>query len=126
VADDAELGMWKHMGVANVIGHRPRHLCQHESPGISRRSDGDRDRDLRSNATNKNYIYPRQHKAHTYAQFYSTSLTWSRALNVPLYLNALDEEWYQRKGSLKDDDRVVFWREKVELGPNVTVIECGG
>lgn len=58
-------------------------------------------------------------------QFFSTSLTWSRALKVPLYINANDKQWYARKPEIKDDE-VVWWRDKITLSEGVDVIECGG
>jgi hypothetical protein len=59
-------------------------------------------------------------------QFFSTSLTWSRALGVPLYLNEADKEWFQRLGDIRPDDQVVWWSGRKELGPGVTLVQCGG
>lgn len=51
---------------------------------------------------------------------------WCRALRVPLYICAADKEWYQRRGDIDEDDRVVFWEGKRQLLPTVQVIQCGG
>lgn len=60
------------------------------------------------------------------SQFFSTSLTWSRALGVPLYLNEGDKDWFQRLGDIKDTDKVIWWTGKMEVGPGVTLVQCGG
>ncbi|WWC58309.1 uncharacterized protein I303_100849 [Kwoniella dejecticola CBS 10117] len=62
----------------------------------------------------------------SHPHFFSTSLTWSRALKVPLYLCEDDQEWYQRSGDIGKDDAVVWWKGEQELGPGVKVIQCGG
>lgn len=59
-------------------------------------------------------------------QFFSSSLTWSRALNIPLYICAADKEWYSRIGDLKDSDDVRLWSGETELGPGVKLVQCGG
>lgn len=59
-------------------------------------------------------------------QFFSTSLTWSRALQVPLYLCAADKEWYQRADDIKPSDQIIWWSDTVSLGPNVSLVQCGG
>jgi len=59
-------------------------------------------------------------------QFFATSLTWSRAIGVPLYLNEADKDWFQRLGDLKDTDEIVWWTGRKELGPGVTLVQCGG
>ncbi|WVF66059.1 hypothetical protein IAT40_000797 [Kwoniella sp. CBS 6097] len=62
----------------------------------------------------------------SHPHFFSTSLTWSRALSVPLYLNEDDKEWFQRLVDVKDKDQVVWWTGEKELGKGVKVIQCGG
>ncbi|OCF45103.1 hydrolase [Kwoniella heveanensis CBS 569] len=62
----------------------------------------------------------------SHPHFFSTSLTWSRALNVPLYLNEDDKEWYQRLGDIRESDPVIWWIGERELGRGVKVIQCGG
>ena len=59
-------------------------------------------------------------------QFFSTSLTWARALQVPLYVCEADKEWYQRFDDIKSSDEVIWFSDKVELGKGVTVVQCGG
>lgn len=59
-------------------------------------------------------------------QFFSTSLTWARALDVPLYICETDKEWYQRRGEIRPEDNVVFWTGRETVGPGVTVVQCGG
>ena len=61
-----------------------------------------------------------------HGQFFTTSLTWSRALRIPLYLCEADKEWFQRAGDIRDSDKVVWWEGEKELGPGVRVIQCGG
>ncbi|WVQ93691.1 hypothetical protein IAU59_000767 [Kwoniella sp. CBS 9459] len=62
----------------------------------------------------------------SHPHFFSTSLTWSRALDVPLYLNEDDKDWFQRLGDIRDSDQVVWWTGERELGKGVKVIQCGG
>lgn len=57
-------------------------------------------------------------------QFFSTSLTWARALNIPLYINESDREWYQRADEAKDVVR--WWTGREVLADGVTLIQCGG
>jgi hypothetical protein len=45
---------------------------------------------------------------------------------VPLYLNEADKEWFQRLGDIRPDDQVVWWSGRKELGPGVTLVQCGG
>ncbi len=57
-------------------------------------------------------------------QFYTTSLTWSRALGVPLVLAVADKEWFFRETHVTDEIR---WLEDCkEIGPDVKMIRCGG
>lgn len=62
----------------------------------------------------------------SHPHFFSTSLTWSRALHVPLYVCETDREWYQRRGEIGPDDEVKWWTGRREIGPGVTVVQCGG
>ncbi|WVW81997.1 hypothetical protein I302_104002 [Kwoniella bestiolae CBS 10118] len=62
----------------------------------------------------------------SHPHFFSTSLTWSRALKVPLYVCEDDKEWYQRLSDSKDDDQVIWWKDEQELGRGVKVVQCGG
>ena len=68
------------------------------------------------------------HKTRSIAdvQFFASSLTWSRALGISLYLNEADQDWYQRYKDIITEDQVVWWRDERELGAGVRVIECGG
>ncbi|TXT07490.1 hypothetical protein VHUM_03210 [Vanrija humicola] len=68
---------------------------------------------------------PLKAMAISHPHFFSTSLTWARALGVPLYINALDKEWYQRRESAGADE-VVFWSGTQRLSSTLTLIECGG
>ncbi|AFR97789.2 hydrolase [Cryptococcus neoformans C23] len=69
---------------------------------------------------------PLKAMAISHPHFFSSSLTWSRALNIPLYICAADKEWYSRIEDLKDSDDVRFWSGEVELGPGVKLVQCGG
>lgn len=60
------------------------------------------------------------------SQFFATSLTWSRALRVTLYLCEADREWFQRLSDIKQEDQVVWWTGRKDIGPGVTLIQCGG
>ncbi|WVO13301.1 hypothetical protein L204_100914 [Cryptococcus depauperatus] len=62
----------------------------------------------------------------SHPHFFTTSLTWSRALNIPLYICADDREWYQRLDDIKETDDVRFWTQQVQLGKGVKLIQCGG
>ncbi|WWC85986.1 uncharacterized protein L201_000857 [Kwoniella dendrophila CBS 6074] len=63
----------------------------------------------------------------SHPHFFTTSLTWSRALNVPLYLCEDDKEWYQRISDIKEeDDNIIWWRSEKELSKSVKLIQCGG
>ncbi|WVQ79136.1 hypothetical protein IAT38_001231 [Cryptococcus sp. DSM 104549] len=62
----------------------------------------------------------------SHPHFFSTSLTWARALRVPLYLCEADKEWFQRLDDVKESDDVRWWTGEAELGPGVKVIQCGG
>ncbi|WRT63881.1 uncharacterized protein IL334_000807 [Kwoniella shivajii] len=62
----------------------------------------------------------------SHPHFFTTSLTWSRALKVPLYLCEDDREWFQRSGDITHDDQVIWWKGEQELGKGVKVIQCGG
>jgi hypothetical protein len=53
-------------------------------------------------------------------------LTWSRVLGIPLFINSEDRHWYQRDDDLKPTDKVKFWNGKQDIGPGVTLIQCGG
>lgn len=44
---------------------------------------------------------------------------------MPLYINALDKEWYARTASIQGDE-VIFWRGTQRLSANITLVECGG
>ena len=60
------------------------------------------------------------------AQFFSTSLTWSRALNVPLYLCEADKEWFYRSGDVTETDQLVWFTGSIALSENIKVVQCGG
>ncbi len=59
-------------------------------------------------------------------QFFTTSLTWSRALGIPIYLCETDKEWYQRLNDIKPEDDIRWFTDEAVLGKGVTVIQCGG
>ncbi|RXK35967.1 hydrolase [Tremella mesenterica] len=61
----------------------------------------------------------------SHPHFFSTSLTWARALQVPLYICEDDKPWFQRLSDVSEGE-IKWWRGKQELGPGVTVIQCGG
>ncbi|OCF73545.1 hydrolase [Kwoniella mangroviensis CBS 8886] len=62
----------------------------------------------------------------SHPHFFSTSLTWSRALKVPLYLCEDDKDWYQRLGDIRPDDQVVWWIGEKEMGRGIMLVQCGG
>ncbi|GMK59596.1 hypothetical protein CspeluHIS016_0802020 [Cutaneotrichosporon spelunceum] len=62
----------------------------------------------------------------SHPHFFSTSLVWARALRVPLYLCAADREWYARASDVTASDDVRFWTGRADLGPGVTLVQCGG
>ncbi|ORY29341.1 hypothetical protein BCR39DRAFT_532414 [Naematelia encephala] len=62
----------------------------------------------------------------SHPHFFSTSLTWSRALRVPLYLCSADKEWFQRLSDITPQDDVRWWTDEIDLGPAVKLIQCGG
>ncbi|KLT42614.1 hypothetical protein CC85DRAFT_307982 [Cutaneotrichosporon oleaginosum] len=62
----------------------------------------------------------------SHPHFYSTSLVWARALNVPLYICETDKEWFVRRGDIQHTDEVRFWTGRETLGPGVTLVQCGG
>ncbi|WWD16304.1 hypothetical protein CI109_100730 [Kwoniella shandongensis] len=62
----------------------------------------------------------------SHPHFFAASLTWSRALKVPLYICEADKEWFQRLDDVRDNDDIRFWSDEEELGPGVKVIQCGG
>jgi hypothetical protein len=59
-------------------------------------------------------------------QFFTTSLTWSRALQIPLYLCSADKQWLQRLEDIHAHDRVVWWDDMFELARGLKLIQCGG
>ncbi|KAK1927792.1 hypothetical protein DB88DRAFT_507865 [Papiliotrema laurentii] len=62
----------------------------------------------------------------SHPHFFSTALTWSRALQVPLYLCEADKAWFQRLDDVRDTDQIRWWSNETELGPGVKLIQCGG
>ncbi|RSH77825.1 uncharacterized protein EHS24_002885 [Apiotrichum porosum] len=69
---------------------------------------------------------PLKAMAISHPHFFSTSLTWSRVLGVSLFINSEDRHWYQRDDDLKPTDKVKFWNGKQDIGPGVTLVQCGG
>jgi hypothetical protein len=59
-------------------------------------------------------------------QFFASSLTWARALRVPLYLCKADKRWFQRLGDIRPEDNVQWWSGEAILGQGVKVVQCGG
>lgn len=57
-------------------------------------------------------------------KFFTTSLTWARALRVPLYLSSADKTWYQRSGDVTDE--VVWWDDEIKLSTELRGVICGG
>ncbi|WVR03655.1 hypothetical protein IAU60_000650 [Kwoniella sp. DSM 27419] len=62
----------------------------------------------------------------SHPHFFSTSLTWSRALQVPLYLCEDDKEWYQRSGDITEGDQVEWWTGEKVLSQGLKLVQCGG
>ncbi|KAI9632904.1 uncharacterized protein MKK02DRAFT_19982 [Dioszegia hungarica] len=62
----------------------------------------------------------------SHPHFFSTSLTWSRLLGVPLYLNEADKAWYVRLDEIGEGDKVVWWTGEREIGKGLRLIQCGG
>jgi hypothetical protein len=60
------------------------------------------------------------------SQFFASSLTWSRALRVPLYLCEADNRWFQRLSDIRPEDKVEWWSGEAILGQGVKVVQCGG
>lgn len=61
----------------------------------------------------------------SHPHFFSTSLTWSRCLKVPLILAAADKHWFQRLSDVKEGE--IEWVHNVaSLEDGVTMIQCGG
>jgi hypothetical protein len=58
----------------------------------------------------------------SHPHYYSSMVEWAEAFDAPIYLHAADREWVMRPS-----DRVVFWEEeRLELGPGLTLVRCGG
>ncbi|WWC66731.1 uncharacterized protein I206_100636 [Kwoniella pini CBS 10737] len=62
----------------------------------------------------------------SHPHFFATSLTWARALRVPLYLCEDDKEWYQRLNDIEAQDHIIWWKGEKELDKGVKLIQCGG
>lgn len=69
---------------------------------------------------------PLKAMAISHPHFFTTSLTWARALQIPLYLCEADREWFQRLPDVKDDDDIRWFTDEALLGHGVKVIQCGG
>ena len=58
----------------------------------------------------------------SHPHFYSATSDWSRAFDVPVYINAADRSWVRRT-----DGDFRFWEgDRLELMPDVTLIRAGG
>lgn len=58
----------------------------------------------------------------SHPHFYGTMVEWSRAFDhAPIYVPSADSTWVQRP-----DDAIVHWDERVEILPDVTLVQCGG
>ncbi|ODN76721.1 hypothetical protein L202_05346 [Cryptococcus amylolentus CBS 6039] len=69
---------------------------------------------------------PLKAMAISHPHFFATSLTWARALKIPLYICASDQTWFARAEDLEDGDDVRFWLGEEVLGPGVKLVQCGG
>lgn len=71
------------------------------------------------------FLFPMCWRFYLVLQFFSTSLTWSRCLKVPLILAAADKHWFQRLSDVKEGE--IEWVHNVaSLEDGVTMIQCGG
>lgn len=60
----------------------------------------------------------------SHPHFYTTSLTWAKALQTKLYISNLDKRWYQRD---HDSKHINFFKSsQIEIIPGITMIRCGG
>jgi glyoxylase-like metal-dependent hydrolase (beta-lactamase superfamily II) len=59
----------------------------------------------------------------SHPHYFSTIVEWSNAFdNAPVYINALDAEWLQRKG-----EAITLWKEPIyDLLDGIQLIRCGG
>ncbi len=59
----------------------------------------------------------------SHPHFYGSMVEWSRALGgIPIYLHEADRDWVMR-----DDPAIVYWGgDRLEAGPGITLIHCGG
>jgi glyoxylase-like metal-dependent hydrolase (beta-lactamase superfamily II) len=60
--------------------------------------------------------------AMSHPHFYGAVVEWSRAFrDAPIYIPTADREWVQRP-----DDAIVFWEDRREVLPGLTLVQCGG
>ena len=58
----------------------------------------------------------------SHPHYFSTIVEWSRAFDVPVYVNALDSHWLTRSS-----DSIKLWREeRLDLWETLTLVRCGG
>jgi glyoxylase-like metal-dependent hydrolase (beta-lactamase superfamily II) len=58
----------------------------------------------------------------SHPHFYGSIIEWSHAFgNAPVYLPEDDQQWITRP-----DPVVRLWKDKVELWPGMTLVQCGG
>ena len=63
----------------------------------------------------------------SHPHFYTSSLTWAKALQTKIYISHLDKEWFQRKDEGLAKDKVVFFEsDTLVLLPGITIVRCGG
>lgn len=43
-----------------------------------------------------------------------------------MYLCEADRDWFQRLGDIMEEDQVIWWTGRKEIGPGVTLVQCGG
>jgi glyoxylase-like metal-dependent hydrolase (beta-lactamase superfamily II) len=63
----------------------------------------------------------------SHPHFYTSSLTWAKALQTKIFISHLDKQWFQRINEGLAKDLVVFFdSETYNLLPGITIIRCGG
>ncbi|PWN35245.1 uncharacterized protein FA14DRAFT_39364 [Meira miltonrushii] len=63
----------------------------------------------------------------SHPHFYTSSLTWAKALQTKIFISHLDKEWFQRAHEGLAKELVVFFdSETYQLLPGITIVRCGG
>lgn len=66
----------------------------------------------------------------SHPHFYTTGMTWAKALNTKVIISSSDKEWWQRTRGKRNDDeaqRLVFFdEERYTMAKGLTIVRCGG